>query len=86
MMLRKAILPLLLGLMISFAAGSTAPAGMLIDQIVAAELAVKQMPLECRPNRLGHIYGNNVRRIQQGKLCVNCGQYPNPVLRFFYIP
>ena len=57
-----------------------------LDCIAAAAQAVKQMPLECRPNRLGHIYGNNVRRIQQGKLCVNCGRYPNPVLRFFYIP
>lgn len=57
-----------------------------LDQIIAAERAVKKMPLECRPNRLGHVYGNNVRRVQQEKVFVNRGRYERPVARFFYIP
>lgn len=55
-------------------------------QIAASERAVKQMPLEARPNRLGHVYGNNVRRVYYGKWCANCGRYPEPVRRFFYLP
>lgn len=49
-----------------------------------SEQAVRSMPLESRPNRLGHFYGNNVRRLRHGTLCVNCGKTDRPLARFFY--
>lgn len=51
-----------------------------------AEQQVWSRPLPSRPNRLGHFYGNNVRRMQQRVLCVNCQRYNQPVLRYFYVP
>jgi len=54
--------------------------------VAAREQAVAQMPLLERPNRLGHIYGNNVRRLYYGRLVVNSPRYRQPVRRFFYLP
>lgn len=33
--------------------------------------SIKQMPLTQRPNRPGHFYGNNVRRLHYGKFFTN---------------
>ena len=68
-----------------FSAGSARADGWL-EEARAKEKAIKSMPIECRPNRLGHIYGNNVRRLHYGRLCVNCGRYEKPVQRFFTVP
>lgn len=67
---------------------STAPtaAQVSFERIVASEQAVRSMPLERRPNRLGHFYGNNVRRVYYGRWFVNRGRYARPVTRFFYVP
>ncbi|MEN1681246.1 MAG: hypothetical protein AAGJ46_16785 [Planctomycetota bacterium] len=54
--------------------------------IRTAEQQVWTRPLPSRPNRLGHFYGNNVRRMQQGVICVNCQRYNQPLLRYFYVP
>jgi hypothetical protein len=51
----------------------------------ASETAVRAMPMEERPNRLGHFYGNSIRRAQQGRLCVNCGQTDRPLARYLYM-
>jgi hypothetical protein len=66
---------------------ATAPAQSVapLATVRAAEAAVQAMPLEDRPNRLGHFYGNSVRRAQQGRLCVNCGQYERPLARYLYL-
>lgn len=50
-----------------------------------SESVVREMPLEQRPNRLGHFYGNNVRRRQQGTLFVNRKHTDRPLARYFYI-
>lgn len=49
------------------------------------ESAVRAMPIEQRPNRLGHFYGNNVRRRHHGTLFVNRKQTERPLARYFYI-
>lgn len=49
------------------------------------ESQVRQMPLEQRPNRLGHFYGNNVRRRQTGTIFVNRQRTDRPVARYFYL-
>lgn len=52
----------------------------------AGEAEVRAMPMLERPNRIGHVYGNNVRRLRHGRLCVNCGFAERPVRRFLYLP
>ena len=42
-----------------------------VRQLQAEREAIKQMPLANRPNRPGHIYGNNVRRVRHGRVFVN---------------
>lgn len=56
-----------------------------INQVRVSEEAVKRLPLSKRPNRIGHFYGNTVRRLEQGKLCVNCGKHARPVARYLYV-
>ncbi|MEM6799700.1 MAG: hypothetical protein AAF589_09315 [Planctomycetota bacterium] len=80
-LIRSALIAVLAG-----AAAVPAQAGGWLEEAVAKEKAIKSMPIECRPNRLGHVYGNNVRRLHYGRLCVNCGRYPQPVKRFFTVP
>lgn len=50
------------------------------------EESVRQAPLMSRPNRAGHFYGNNVRRLRHGTICVNCQRSDRPLARFFYLP
>lgn len=57
-----------------------------VDRAVRAERRVWSMPLERRPNRLGHFYGNNVRRLRSGRWLVNYGRYDRPVARYLYMP
>ena len=63
-----------------------AAAQQVVQQIASAEQAVQEQPLLDRPNRLGHFYGNTVRRAHHGRLCVNCGQSDRPMRRYFYLP
>ncbi len=35
------------------------------------EIQIKSMPLLDRPNRFGHVYGNNVRRLYYGAILTN---------------
>lgn len=72
---------------------TAAPAGAqdLVTRMAAQERAVKQMPMHQRPNRLGHVYGNNVRRLRYGQLVVNTRQpgvygLSGAVLRYLYLP
>ncbi len=50
------------------------------------EAAVRQMPLTERPNRIGHFYGNTIRRRHYGTLFVNRMHSDRPLARFFYVP
>lgn len=54
-------------------AGVAAPRGIpaQIRQLQAEREAIEQMPLRERPNRPGHFYGNNVRRVYYRKVRVN---------------
>ncbi len=47
--------------------------------------SVQSVPLENRSNRLGHFYGNNVRRVQQRKVMVNAGTVDQPLRKYFYV-
>ncbi|TWT43277.1 hypothetical protein [Botrimarina hoheduenensis] len=51
-----------------------------------SEAAVQAMPLLERPNRIGHFYGNTLRRAHYDRLCVNCGKEDRPLARYFYRP
>jgi len=42
-----------------------------IRELQAEREAIEQMPLAERPNRPGHFYGNNVRRVYYRKVRVN---------------
>ena len=44
------------------------------------------MPLHQRPNRIGHIYGNTIRRRHYGTLFVNRMHSDRPLARYFYAP
>ena len=50
-------------------AGATAPTAAAESRLkvyTAAEReAIRQMPIENRPNRVGHVYGNTVRRMNK---------------------
>jgi len=78
---------LMFALAISFSAskGAAAQPYGLLGSVQVSETAVRAMPLEERPNRLGHFYGNSIRRAQQGRLCVNCGQTDRPLARYLYV-
>lgn len=45
----------------------------------------QKTPMLKRPNRFGHIYGNNVRRLYHGRLFINAEKHPQPVERYFYL-
>jgi hypothetical protein len=63
-------------------AAATAP----VTGVLAVEAEVREKPLLERPNRLGHFYGNTVRRRHYGTLNVNAKHSDRPVARYFYIP
>jgi hypothetical protein len=63
------------------AAGSNPVTG-----VLAAEAKVREQPLLERPNRLGHFYGNTIRRRHYGTLNVNAKHSDRPVARYFYLP
>lgn len=72
---------------LGLAQSAVAPSRVSLDGPVAvAEREVKTLPLLERPNRLGHFYGNTVRRLHHGRLCVNCGAYDRPLARYLYRP
>ncbi|MEO0530202.1 MAG: hypothetical protein AAF266_06440 [Planctomycetota bacterium] len=56
-----------------------------VANVRESEAAVRAMPIEQRPNRIGHFYGNTVRRRHHGTLFVNRQHTDRPVARFFYI-
>lgn len=64
------------------AAAVTAP----VTGVLAVEAEVRDKPLLERPNRLGHFYGNTVRRRHYGTLVVNSKHSERPLARYFYIP
>lgn len=64
---------------------ATAQGQQVLASVRASEAEVRAMALPERPNRLGHVYGNNVRRLQQRKLCVNCGKSERPLRRYMYL-
>lgn len=47
--------------------------------------SVQGTPIVHRSNRLGHVYGNNVRRVQQRKVMVNAGAVDQPLRSYFYV-
>lgn len=57
-----------------------------VGQIRQSERAIKQLPIHQRPNRLGHFYGNTVRRRYYGTLNVNRMHSSRPIARYFYLP
>ena len=80
---RYAALAIATGLALASAAPAVADGP--IERVRASEADVRAMPLEQRPNRIGHIYGNNVRRLQQRKLFVNRQHSERPIARYFYM-
>ncbi len=57
-----------------------------VTGVLAAEAQVRELPLLERPNRLGHFYGNTIRRRHYGTLSVNAKHTERPLARYFYIP
>lgn len=57
-----------------------------VTGVFAAEAEVRDKPLLERPNRLGHFYGNTIRRRHYGTLNVNAKHSDRPIARYFYIP
>ena len=68
------------------AAGVVAPVVAPVTGALSAEAQVRDKPLLERPNRLGHFYGNTVRRRHYGTLNVNAKHSDRPLARYFYIP
>lgn len=66
------------------AAPELATAQSAISRVRESEAAVKEMPLIERPNRIGHFYGNTVRRRYYGTLVVNRMHTDRPLARYFY--
>lgn len=64
----------------------TADAQSRVATIRQSEVAIRQMPIHERPNRIGHFYGNTVRRRHHGTLFVNRMHSDRPLARFFYLP
>lgn len=56
-----------------------------IAAVRQSEAQVREMPLEKRPNRLGHFYGNTIRRRKAGSFFVNRKHSDRPLARYFYI-
>ena len=91
MIARSIVTLALVGVMAPFAtaqapaspvAAVTAP----VTGALAVEAQVREKPLLERPNRLGHFYGNTVRRRHYGTLVVNAKHSDRPLARYFYIP
>lgn len=57
-----------------------------LGAIRESEASIRQMPIHQRPNRIGHIYGNTVRRRHYGTLFVNRMHSDRPLARYFYAP
>ncbi|MEM6655902.1 MAG: hypothetical protein AAF596_08880 [Planctomycetota bacterium] len=57
-----------------------------VGRAIAQERAVRRMPLEQRPNRFGHVYGNQVRRRQAGRIVINSSDVRVAAWRYFYLP
>lgn len=74
--------------LVCFTFASLASAQQPIDwnRVVSAEERVQTLPILQRPNRIGHFYGNTIRRVYYGRYAVNRGRYRAPVRRFFYLP
>ncbi|TWU00690.1 hypothetical protein Pla108_16420 [Botrimarina colliarenosi] len=56
-----------------------------VAAVLASEAEVRSLPLHERPNRLGHFYGNTVRRRHYGTLVVNQRHSDRPVARYLYL-
>lgn len=52
-------------MMVPAAPRAAATDGLLKVYTAAEREAIRQMPLEKRPNRIGHVYGNTIRRINK---------------------
>ena len=57
-----------------------------LNAIRESEAAIRQMPLHQRPNRIGDIFGNTIRRRHYGTLFVNRMHSDRPLARYFYAP
>ncbi|QDV76389.1 hypothetical protein [Botrimarina mediterranea] len=68
------------------AAAVVAPVVAPVAGALSAEAQVREQPLLERPNRLGHFYGNTIRRRHYGTLMVNAKHSDRPLARYFYIP
>lgn len=66
-------------------AQSAAPVVAPVAAVRRSESAVRQMPIEKRPNRFGHFYGNTVRRRKSGTIFVNRNRTDRPIARYFYL-
>lgn len=64
---------------------SVAPVVTAPTAVIESEAAVRAMPLHERPNRLGHFYGNTIRRRHHGTLNVNRMHSDRPIARYLYI-
>jgi hypothetical protein len=91
MMIRTIATLALMGAM-STVASAQAPASPVaavaapVTGALAVEAEVRAKPMLERPNRLGHFYGNTVRRRHYGTLNVNAKHSERPLARYFYIP
>lgn len=56
-----------------------------IARVRASEAEVRSKPLLERPNRIGHFYGNTVRRLHYRTFAVNRRHTDRPVARYFYV-
>lgn len=56
-----------------------------MDRVRQDWQSVQGTPIPERSNRLGHFYGNNVRRLHHGRLLVNPALEPTPVRTFLYL-
>lgn len=55
-----------------------------METVFVRDPAVRAIPIEQRPNRLGHIYGNTYRRAYYGRVFVNQGRFQRPVATYLY--
>ncbi|MEN0110442.1 MAG: hypothetical protein AAF805_07950 [Planctomycetota bacterium] len=56
-----------------------------LTRVLASEAEVRATPMLERPNRIGHFYGNTVRRLHYRTLAVNRRHSDRPVARYFYV-
>lgn len=80
MMIRFAAATLLLACLTALSPAQAPTPG-----VLAAEAEVREMPILERPNRLGHFYGNTVRRRHYGTLVVNRQHSDRPLARYLYV-